>query len=131
MRLRSVLLAVVLLPAAVACGGGGGVDKQASCNQMKDAIKSIATLQAEENGTGEADFTKIYADAAAKIRTAAGSAEDDSVKTAGTQVADALDQLAKAHKSDDPTGGPEALEASGKLATAAGTFEQHCGPVES
>ncbi|WP_106396657.1 hypothetical protein [Actinocorallia populi] len=130
MRLRSVLLAVALLPAAVGCGGGDGVDKQASCDRMKEAIKSIGTLQAEENGTGDGDFTKIYSDAATKIRSAADSSSDDNVKTAGTQVADALDQLAKAQSSGDPSGGPEALEASGRLATAAGSFEKHCGPVE-
>lgn len=130
MRLRSVLLAAALLP-ATACGGGGGdgVDKKASCDQMKSAITSISTLQAQESGTGSGNFSKIYSDAAAKIRTTANAAADDGVKSAGVQVADALDLLAKATTSNDSGGSPAALEASGKLATAATTFERHCGPV--
>jgi hypothetical protein len=130
MRLIPVLLAALLLPTAAACGGGDGVDKQASCDKMKNAIKSIGTLQAEESEKGDADFAKIYTDVAAQIRSAASSAEDEGVKSAGTQVADALDELAKAQSSGQP-GGTQALEASGKLATAAGAFEKHCGPVEN
>lgn len=132
MRLIPVLLAAVLLPAAAACGGGDGADKQASCDKMKNAIRSIGTLQAEGSEKGNADFAKIYSDAASQIRSAAETAEDDGVKSAGTQVADALDQFAQAQKSENPGGGgPETLEASSRLATAAGAFEKHCGPVDA
>ncbi|MEO3786230.1 hypothetical protein ABGB12_23120 [Actinocorallia sp. B10E7] len=130
MRLRSVLLAAALLPVVAACGGGDGVDKKTSCDQMKNAINSIGTLQVKENGEGADNFAEIYSGAATKIRTAANASEDANVKSAGTEVADALDELAKAQNSADPGGSPEALEASSKLATAAGSFEKHCGPVE-
>ncbi len=129
MRLRSVLLAVALLPVAACGGGSDGVDKKTSCDRMKSAISSIGALQAQENGDGPGDFAKIYSDAATQIRTAANTSSDAGAKAAGVKVADALDQLAKAHKSGDASGSPAALEASGALATAAGDFEKQCGPV--
>ena len=130
MRLRSVLLALALLSSATACGGDGGVDKKTSCERMKAAINAIGTVQAEEKGAGAENFLKVYSDAAAKIRKTAEESADADVKSTGLQVADALDDLAKAQNSADPIGGPEVLEASGELATAAGSFAKHCGPVD-
>jgi len=130
MRLRSVLLALALLSTATACGGDGGVDKKTSCDQMKAAINAIGTAQAEEKGAGAENFLKVYSDAATKIRKTANDSADANVKSTGLQVADALDELAKAQTSTDPIGGPEVLEASGELATAAGSFAKHCGPVD-
>ena len=130
MRLVPVLLAAALLPVTAACGGGG-VDKQASCDKMKSAIRSIGTLQVEGSEKGDADFAKIYTDAASEIRAAAEAAEDDGVKSAGTQVAEALDQFAQAQNAKDSDGTPQTLEASSRLATAAGAFEKQCGPVDA
>ncbi|WP_460363738.1 hypothetical protein [Actinocorallia lasiicapitis] len=129
MRLLPTLIATALL-LATACSTSKGPDRQASCTEITEAITALGTDPLVQTASGTANvqqFADTYTKTATRIRTAAASADDPAVKSAATEIADALDLLTKAVTSPTPSG-PDGLTASTRLATAADTFQKTCTP---
>ncbi|MDX6742055.1 hypothetical protein [Actinocorallia sp. A-T 12471] len=126
MRLRSVLVAAVLLPLA-ACGGGD-TDHATACDGYKTAINTLGTTQVGVDFSDPSTLTGPYGEAAEEIRAIADDAADEPVEKVGNQIADALDQVVKATSEGSSADRP-ALTASGRLADAVSAMERECGPI--
>lgn len=89
---RAVGALVVTAGVLSTAGCLGGSDNTAACDTMKKELQDIST-RATQQISDPAGMAKTYSEAAGKIRTAADTADGD-VKSAGNELANALDGLA-------------------------------------